>query len=117
MLGFFACGTRSGIMKFCVIYFPHLEGALVLWSFVLYFLPVVCSCCMCVVKNKMNKLKERNILCCIFPCAEHTLLLFVIYFLPVEHAMVFCVVFSACEPRSSIFSACGVFVLYVCCKK
>ena len=37
VLYFFACGTRSGIVEFSVIYFLRVERALVLWNFVLYF--------------------------------------------------------------------------------
>ena len=83
-----ACVTRSGIVDFRVI----------------YFLPVLSSCCMHLKKTK--KTGKKNMICCIFLRVEHDLVLCVIFFCMCNVLWCFVPYFSVCG------TALWYFVLY-----
>ena len=126
------CETRSIIVEFHVIFFCiwnalwyfwvlcykflNVERSLIFLNFYYLFCPVMCSCCLRVVK----KLK---MLCCIFPRWERALLFCVIFFPRVEGNLVLCVTFFCLQNALYYFvlysymcvTRCGVLCCIVLC--
>ena len=89
----FLCCIKFSLLWYCGILcyiFPHVEGALVLWNFVLYF--TACAAYVLYRVVKINQLNIKNI-CVFFSVCGTRYGILCCIFLHVGRALVFCVVF------------------------